>query len=70
VKICREGATRATEKLLQPSKDRKDRQPDDYLRGYVAGLRDAVRKPDEVIRMAKQAEESHERGEIAAGEPE
>jgi hypothetical protein len=58
VAICREGATRATEQLLKPSQDRKDRQPDDYLRGYIAGLRDAVRKPQDVINQRKQADES------------
>jgi len=52
VVLMREGATRAVEQLLNPSQVRKDRQSDDFLRGYVKGLREAVRLPEKVVKDA------------------
>jgi hypothetical protein len=60
VALMREGATRATEQLLDPSKNRKDKRSDDFLRGYIKGLRDAVRKPTEVVERAKALEAANE----------
>ena len=52
VALMREGATRAIEQMLDPSIKRQERQSDDFLRGYVKGLREAVRLPEKVVKDA------------------
>ena len=40
--------------LLNPSRSRKEAQPDDFIRGYIAALRWAVTWPETELNLAAQ----------------
>lgn len=40
------------DRIIDPAGDRKDRLPDDYIRGYIAGLRWVVSFPEEQMNAA------------------
>lgn len=53
------------QQLLDPSQKRKDKQPDDFIRGMIAGLRFAIEWPEQEMELAAQQvrDEAEQEGE-------
>jgi len=57
------------DQLLEPSKTRQDKLPDDFIRGQIAALRWVVSGPRELVEAAVRASSEEEAAKDAAPIP-